>query len=232
MPDLILDWGLFGSNGTDLSGGGTVDTGGVNVTLGFTAEDEVGGKTFDPVSVLKLFGLGGQGGVDDTLTTTIDFSASDESFSDNVQNVSFRVHDLNLGQGGADYTDIVTVRAFDAAANPVEVALTPVGDLVTSGDTAIGNHVESASVTARTNLDTSTLVDITGPVSRIEIDYDNDGTASQSVWATDVHFSTIDADDELEGANQLHDMETVEGGTGNGFIFTAMTMTRSQQVRD
>src|SRR6056297_1811586 len=137
MPDLILDWGLFGSNGTNLNDGGTVDTGGVEVTLGFNAQDgdafarylefdqyvdTASGETFDPMSALKLFGEGGEGGADDTSTTTIDFSASDDAFSDEVQNVSFRINDLDLGQGGADYTDIVTVRAFDAAGNPVEVA--------------------------------------------------------------------------------------------------------------
>ena len=214
MPDLILDWGLFGANGTTLNDGGTVDTGGVAVTLGFVSEDDgafaryleygqyvdtASGETFDPTSALKLFGEGGEGGVDSTSTTTIDFSASDESFSDEVQNVSFRINDLDLGQGGADYTDIVTVRAYDAAGNPVEVTLTPGGDILTSGDTATGNDVGSAFVTPPTDPDTSLLIDIAGPVSRIEIDYDNGGTDAQTVWVTDVHFSTIDAGDELDG---------------------------------
>jgi Ca2+-binding RTX toxin-like protein len=216
MPDLILDWGLFGSNGSDLSDGGTVDTGGINVSLGFTAQDEdatarylefeqyvdsESGETFDPNSALKLLGQGGEGGVDDTSTTTIDFSASDETYSDNVQDVSFRINDLDLGQGGADYTDIVTVRAYDADGNPVEVTLTPGGDVLTSGDTATGNDVDSEFVTAPTDPDTSVLVEIAGPVSRIEIDYDNGGTDSQAVFLTDVHFSTIDAGDggELDG---------------------------------
>ena len=212
MADLILDWGLFGSNGSDLSDGGTVDTGGIDVTLGFTAQDggafarylefdqyvdTASGESFDPISALKLFGNGGEGGVDNTSTTTIDFSASDDTFSDSVQDVSFRINDLDLGQGGADYTDIVTVRAFDTAGNPVDVTLTPGAEILTTGDTATGNDVDSPFVTAPTDPDTSLLVDIDGPVSRIEIDYDNGGADSQTVWVTDVHFSTIDADDGL-----------------------------------
>src|SRR6056297_956916 len=77
MPDLILDWGLFGSNGTNLNDGGTVDTGGVEVTLGFNAQDgdafarylefdqyvdTASGETFDPMSALKLFGEGAKAG--------------------------------------------------------------------------------------------------------------------------------------------------------------------------
>ncbi|MRU14011.1 type I secretion protein [Roseovarius sp. A21] len=77
--------------------------------------------------------------------------------------------------------------------------LTPGADILTSGDTATGNDVDSNAVTPPTDPDTSLLVDIAGPVSRIEIDYDNGGTDTQAIWVTDVHFSTIDAGGELDG---------------------------------
>ncbi|MFK7940176.1 MAG: Ig-like domain-containing protein [Roseovarius sp.] len=205
MPVRILDWSLFGSTGVDITSGQTVDTGGVAVTVDFVAEDEgalarnfefdqfvAPGENFDPTEALKLSGQGGEGGVDDTSTTTLSFASTEEEFGDAVTDVSFRINDLDLGQGSQDYRDVVTIRAYDAEGNEVEVTLTPGADILTSGQTAAGND-STPTVTAPTDPDTSLLVNIAGPVTRIEIDYGNAGPDEQNIWVTDVEFSTTAA---------------------------------------
>lgn len=208
MPDLVLDWGLFGPYGTNVNGGATVDTGGVNVTLGFVAQDEdasaitfnapgyVGsGEPFSDQSFLKLDGQGGEGGVDDTSVTTIDFSSNNSLYSDDVSNVTFRINDIDGGgddidPGTADHQDIVTIRAYDAEGNEIPVSMTPgsavdaSGNVLTGGTSNFGYQDGPAS----------TLVSIAGPVSYIEIEYDNGNVGEQTVMVSDMHFSTLDAE--------------------------------------
>lgn len=227
MPVRMLDWSLFGSTGVDITSGQTVDTGGVAVTVDFLAEDEgaaarnlefpqyvAPGENFDPTEALKLYGLGGEGGLDDTSTTTLSFASTDAAFGDAVENVSFRINDLDLGHSSQTYTDIVTIRAYDADGNLVDVTLTPGTDILVSGDTATGND-SAATVTPPTEPGTSLLVEIAGPVTRIEIDYDNCGDAQQAIWVTDVEFATTVADtvrdgyvDGTEGDDLIDDMYT------------------------
>lgn len=205
MPVRILDWSTFGSEGVDLVDGTTVDTGGVAVTFGFNELDEdaaarnfallqnVEGLTgVDGSSGLKLFGAGGEGGIDPTSTTTLTFASSDSEFGDEVQDVSFRINDLDLGQGGMDYADIVTVRAYDSEGNEVPVTLTPGSDILVSGNTATGNDIGASATTPPTLPETSLLVQIADPVARIEVEYSNGGMDEQAVWLTDVLFSTTD----------------------------------------
>ncbi|UYV39427.1 Ig-like domain-containing protein [Rhodobacteraceae bacterium D3-12] len=208
MADLILDWGLFGAYGTDFGASQTVDTGGVEVTVDFNVEDEgaqaftfnadgyVGaGEDFDPNSFLKLFGEGGEGGVDDTSTTTINFAASDDQYGDAVQNVTFRINDIDAGpddtgEVSGDHIDMLSVRGYDADGNEVPVSLT-----LGSATTADGpNGVEGDSTgLSPTDGAGSVLVSIDGPVSRIEIDYENGGEGDQRVLVSDIHFSTTEA---------------------------------------
>ncbi|QGX98128.1 type I secretion protein [Roseovarius faecimaris] len=228
----MLDWSLFGSTGVDITSGQTVDTGGVAVTVDFLAQDEgaaarnlefdqyvAPGENFDSTEGLKLFGSGGEGGVDDTSTTTLTFASTDAAFGDAVENVSFRINDLDLGQGGLDYTDIVTIRAYDAEGNLVDVTLTPGGDILTSGDTATGND-SASTFTPPTDPDTSLLVEIAGPVTRIEIDYDNGGVDQQAVWVTDIEFSTTEfnggPDGYVDGNDDPNLIDDMYDGDPNG----------------
>ncbi len=139
----------------------SVETGGVSVDITFTAED-AGAEAFtvnftgyvpedsevDPKSHLKLLGQGGDGEgiVSPTSTTVLNFSSTNDLYGDEVQNVSFLLNDVDGGDGGdlgdlLEYTasmegsfeDNVTVLAYDAAGNPVDVTLT-----VLSGGTTVG----------------------------------------------------------------------------------------------
>lgn len=208
MADLVLDWGLFGAYGTDFGASQTVDTGGVDVTVAFdqqdagaqaftfNAEGYVGpDESFSATSFLKLFGDGGPGGTSDTSTTTISFASSDDEFGDAVQNVSFRVNDIDsgtedTGESSGFHFDMLTIRAFDAEGNEVPVTVTPGSDVVGSGNTLSGG----ADSWTPTDAQASALVEIAGPVASVVIDYDNTGEGDQKITVSDIYFSTTDAE--------------------------------------
>jgi Ca2+-binding RTX toxin-like protein len=210
-----LNWDTLDTNGTDLSGGFTYNTGEMDVTIGFTDDGNNnptftldtattnyvgGGEPFDANSSLFLFGTGDGA----TSTTTIDFAASSGSvMSNEVENVTFRLNDVDWG--AANHRDILTVNAFDADGNAVAVTLTPGGGQTVSGNTVTSDDTSTSSAT----LTGSVLVEIAGPVQSIEIIYENGLTNTQGVNVTDVHFDTVVPQD---GA------DTIDGGSGNDSI--------------
>ncbi|WP_390914501.1 cadherin-like domain-containing protein [Pseudosulfitobacter sp. SM2401] len=226
--DKILDWGTLGY-GTELAGGASVDTGGVTVNVSFqsqdpgalictesTAQHVASGETFDANSSLMLFGAGGEGGVDNTSTTTFEFDATNPAYSDEVQDVSFRINDLDTGTNSDQHIDIVTIRAYDAAGNLIPVTLTNTGTIAIDGNTATGADGLGSDANP-TDSSASLLVNILGPVAKIEIDYDNGDVTDQKIWLTDVHFSTISADVETDDGEDGND--TLLGGIGEDSIY-------------
>ena len=232
MADLVLEWGALGPFGTSLTDGdggvsASVDTGGVAVDIsfdalsagstaftfnapGYVAPDE----TFAPNSFLKLFGEG-TGAASDTSTTVLDFRATDTSlYTDSVQNVSFRINDIDLGAGGdleepgTGFEDIVNVVAFDAAGNPVPVTL--------SLGSTVSNTGGDLTGTAETDFEaasSSVLVDIAGPVSSIQISYANGDSSQQYVGVSDIEFSTVDVSDENDPPDAVADTGSTTPGT-------------------
>lgn len=217
MADLVLDWGALGAYGTvltdtdELAGApsATVDTGGVAVDITFDGL-EVGsqaftfnapgyvadGETYDPQSWLKLFGEA-DGVAGPTSTTTLDFRSTDSAlYTDQVQNVSFRLNDIDTdtvgdidGSAGA-FEDILSVTAYDAAGNEVPVTFTPAGSV-----NVTGNTLDGETTTGLTDADGSVLVEIAGPVAQIVINYANGGVSEQRVNVSDIEFSTVDVAD-------------------------------------
>ncbi|MGH1454785.1 MAG: Ig-like domain-containing protein [Paracoccaceae bacterium] len=205
MANKILDWSLFGSYGTGVNSGMAVDTGGIEVSVDFNAQDHgatattdntaqysAAGESFDN-SALKLYGAGGEGGIDNTSTTTLNFSSTNALYGDEVSDVSFRINDLDRGTSHDNHQDIVTIRAYDADGNLVPVTLTTTGGATISGNTATAQDVDNSSIDPDDSTG-SIAVSIAGPVARIEIDYDNGDCTDQAIWVTDVHFETIAAD--------------------------------------
>ncbi|GAA4229138.1 hypothetical protein GGQ68_001343 [Sagittula marina] len=218
MVDLVLDWGALGGYGTlltdtDDTGGAsaTVDTGGVAVDISFDAA-EIGataftfnapgyvadGETFDPQSWLKLYGAADDT-ADATSTTTLDFRATDDLYTDQVQNVSFRINDIDTDTMGdkqdgtaGPFEDILTITALDADGNEVPVTFTPAGSV-----NVTGNTLDGETSTGLQDADGSVLVEVAGPVASIVIQYANGGVSDQRVTISDVEFSTVDVD----GAN-------------------------------
>ncbi|MEZ5684838.1 MAG: Ig-like domain-containing protein [Paracoccaceae bacterium] len=243
---LDLDWAnLKTSGGCDSYGtvvnGASMDLGGVKVTVGFTAQDYGATATvvsdaqyveaadgIDGNSGLKLYGCGGEGGIDNTSTTTLNFSSTNSDYGSEVQNVTFRLNDVDVGTATDWHIDIVTVRAYDADGNPVSVTLTPEGHQTVSGQTATGVDADNGGTITPTSATGSVLVQIAGPVARIEIDYDNGGNTDQAIWVTDIYCETTDGGAaDSEDGNDLIDAgddadlvfgeggsDTITGGAG------------------
>lgn len=229
-----LDWTLQGGDGTDISAGFTQDTGDIEVSVSFTDDGNnaptftvettdtqyvEGGEEYDTNSSLFLFGTGDG----PTSTTTLDFAASiGANVEDEVENVSFRINDIDFAAG--NHRDVVTVNAFDANGDPVTVTLTPAGN-----DTVVGNTITAGdSLEGPESAAGSVLVEIAGPVSQVTISYSNAITNTQGINLTDVYFDSIptaatssDVIDGGAGADSIDGMlgdDTITGGLGNDTI--------------
>ncbi|MCW1949743.1 MAG: tandem-95 repeat protein, partial [Octadecabacter sp.] len=238
-----LVWDHVAADGTQLGHSVNYDAGGINVHIGFHAQDEwamanisndtvytEAGEGFDSDSSLKLFGEGGEGGWDNTSETRLTFSSTNGAYENEVQNVAFRINDVDLATDAGDtHTDRLTIRAYDEHGVEVAVTITSeTGDQIINGNTAIGNIEHNAGVTSAV-AQGSILVNVAGPIASIVIDYDNGGRTDQIVHVTDVTFNTIgtvvtqgpDGNDELFGdagddiiAGKGGD-DLIFGGTGN-----------------
>ncbi|MBY4893463.1 Hint domain-containing protein [Rhodobacteraceae bacterium N5(2021)] len=215
---LDLNWTSQGGNGTNLAGGFTQNTGGINVGVSFTDDGAgttaqvsttstyvAGGETYNANSNLAL---GGDGGAD-AWTVDVDFSAVGGSgYSDEVQNVTFRLQDIDAG----GWQDIFTINAYDADGNLIPVILTPAGN-----DTVSGNTVTAGpGGTGASDPLGSVLVEIPGPVASFEIIYANGGTVGQLAWITDVQFEAVPTDDDELFGEAGND--TITGGFGDDLL--------------
>ncbi|OAN75556.1 hypothetical protein A8B78_16215 [Jannaschia sp. EhC01] len=210
------------------------DTG--NVTVSFS---EVNGGASDNISTdtQNVAGIdtGTLGAVD--ATSSLDSETDGEGnsdtykldFSDPVENVSFRVNDID-GDG------IVRIKAFDANGDPIEVILDG-GDNLTLLDTdgVTGNDTADSNggYLPDTSDEYSVLVTIPGPVSSIEIFHTQDGSNNSGINVTDVYFDTgglvVDTgapgNDDLdggEGDDLIYGQDgddTLTGGTGTDALF-------------
>lgn len=215
---LDLNWTSQGGDGTNVAGGFTQNTGGINVEVSFTddgggttAQVETdatyldGGETFNANSNLALRGDGGA----DVWTVDIDFSAVGGSgFADEVENVAFRLHDIDQ----AGWQDIFTINAYDADGNLIPVILTPTGN-----DTVDGNTVTAGpGATGYDDPLGSVLVEIAGPVARIEIIYANGSDDAQLGLVGDIQFDAVPTDDDQLFGEAGND--TITGGFGNDLL--------------
>lgn len=229
----FLNWEAVANDEGDVSAGVTQITGEIEVTVSFTddgnnnatftvestdAQYTEAGEPFNGTSSLALFGDGDA----DTSTTTIDFSAAPGStYADEVENVSFRINDIDSFAG--NHTDTVTVNAFDADGNPVPVTFTAAGD-----DTVSGNTITAGSaLDDPDDANGSVLIEIAGPVAQIEIVYFNGQGVTHGINVTDVHFDAIppeDGDDSIEGGGGADNIfgeagnDTIDGGNGDDTV--------------
>ncbi|MDQ2095421.1 Hint domain-containing protein [Rhodalgimonas zhirmunskyi] len=216
LPGENLSWSDQAADEASLAGGFTQNTGEIDVTVGFTdpgnnnavltveSTDTIytaAGEDFSDTSSAYLYGNG------DAETGVIDISfaaASGSNAEDEVENVSFRISDID--GSASNHTDILTVNAYDADNNPVTVTITPGSINTVSGNTVNGGTTGTDEDLAPG----STLFEIAGPVSRVEILYSNGQAGTHAVFVSDVHFTPITAD---PGDDNLY------GGAGADTLF-------------
>ena len=215
-----LNWDAQGNDGQNVSTGFTQTTGQIDVSVSFTNDGNnsptynlettdtiyvASGEAFDENSSLKLRGDGDSS----TSTTTLNFAANSTSDVDNeVENVVFRISDIDFISG--NHRDLITVNAYDANGTLVTVTLTVV-DNGTNTDVVSGNSVTAGETSESASDATgSLLVEIAGPVEKIDIIYANQLDGTQAIWVSDVFFDTI--------ANPPGD-DVLNGGDGNDSLY-------------
>ncbi|MDJ0626981.1 MAG: Hint domain-containing protein [Rhodobacter sp.] len=228
----FLDWSAEGADGADVSAGFTQVTGDIEVSVAFTDDGNntptfnietsdtgyvASGESFDPNSMVRLYGDGDAA----TSTTTIDFAATaGSSMQNEVENVSFRIQDVDFFAG--NHQDVITVNAYDEDGQAVAVTLTPAGD-----DTVAGNTITAGgALDDPQDANGSVLVEIAGPVATIEVIYSNGLNGTQAIFLSDIYFDSIvdpssgDADSLAggDGADVIDagiGQDTIDGGAGD-----------------
>lgn len=197
---------------TDLSGGFTQDTGGISVQVSFTpgAGGLFRAENDNPLYVepgepfaTNSAGYLSRPGAGAASEVNFEFSAVPGSgFGAEVENVQFRISDIDR----SGWTDRIIIRAYDADGNPVEVSFIEYSsEISVNGDSIIATGNDTSS----DQFDGSVLIQIAGPVARIEIVYDNLGTAGQIITVSDIHFEAI----------SIIDDDSILGGLGNDTIY-------------
>ncbi len=219
MPTEMLVWSNFGGEGSqaaDFGSGVEHDTGTMTVTATLVQDGNVGPSdvlsggidsgevntsgNYDGSSsnsALELDNAGGTGsgssgsGDTNTVTLALDFDTQDAALYQNAaQNVSFWISDLDR----ASWIDQVRIIAFDVDGNQLPfsaVSFTNVGANLTVNATTGEVTATSGGNVAPTSADGAVQVTIAGPISRLEIDYDNLSTGDQRVEISDITFDTV-----------------------------------------
>ncbi|MBN2905552.1 MAG: Hint domain-containing protein [Rhodobacteraceae bacterium] len=235
----MLSWDTLGASGTDISSGIVADTGDIQVSVSVTqgatfdysqlagdAQYVAAGEAFGTNSSVLLASFGSTG---DVATLNLDFTAeTGTGLEDAVENVSFRINDVDWQPN--DHLDQITVRAYDADGNEITgaVTLTAAGSDTVSGNTVTADTTQDATDSAQG----SVLVEIAGPVARIEIDYENIGTGASGIWVGDVQFDTVPItgdDDILSGGTGA---DTLFGGAGDDVLTLAQGDTATGDAGD
>lgn len=210
-----LNWSQQYADGADASGGFSQDTGTMTVSFDLANDGNMtaatvstvypayveSGEPFDPNSNLYIEGEG----LGETSTATFSFTANSGSgMTDEVQNVSFRLNDIDSQAG--NWQDQITITAYDADGNIVPVNITSSGNDTVSSNTITGGE----STDDQTVADGSAYVSIEGPVQTIQIDYANGGPYYQIIWVSDIYFTTIPDDP---------GNDTIYGGAGDDVLY-------------
>ena len=133
-----------------------------------TAGIDTGGESIDTDSSL-LSETGGKGNT----------GKFQWEFSEVVGNVQFNINDLD-GDG------LVTVKAYDADNNPIEVVLTGGKDINITGNVADADGPYQNV----NDPDTTVNVSIAGPVSRVVVEHTQNGYDNSGIHITDMYFDT------------------------------------------
>lgn len=222
--DKAPDPDLFDFNGIDEGdhiGSFSQNTGSVNVSFSKTAYGGSPETTYTEVTQLTSDIDDGAETIDSTSGLKSYLNANGESatyklaFSNEVYNVDFRINDI-------DTDSTVRIRAFDADGNEVAVKFTVGGDIsVSNADALNGNDLLTSTNDADqspTTASTSALVEINGPVARIEILHAQAGSLGSGIIITDVFYDT-GTPIAVDPATLVGGDDTLSGGLGDDTIF-------------
>ncbi|TMV93566.1 type I secretion protein [Thioclava sp. BHET1] len=227
-----LDWGCFKTDCGHIVDQ-TVDMGNTKVAFDFNVLDQGASATFtnqteyvgstgiDAHSGLKLYGCGGEGGIDPTSSTTLTFSSDNDKYTGEVQHTSFLINDVDKGYPYDNHVDVVTLSALDADGKPVAIKITPMGHQTvtdngdgtytitgTDSDTGDGTHDADDKVG-------SVRIDIADPMAKLTIGYANGANTDQAITVTDMHFETVPVQtDAGEPGDDL-----INGGLGDDVLY-------------
>jgi Ca2+-binding RTX toxin-like protein len=236
LPD-PTDGGQIDDNDNLAGANVSQDTGSVTVT--FTETNNTGSSSrFDDreINVDDIDGgsetvnansslASGNSSANGTATYALDFSGS-------VTDVDFNVSDI-------DFDSQIVVRAYDADGNLIPVTISAGDDVILTDEDGVAGEETATSEggNARpTNDDHTITVSIAGPVSRIEIDHNNDGGGDGSgVNISDVFFdvdplttiteTSIGAGNDILDGGEGDDMiyggggdDTITGGDGSDYV--------------
>src|SRR6056297_1844695 len=130
-------------------------------------------------------------------------------FSEPVENVSFRINDID-GDG------VVRVLAYNEAGDRIEVNLTGGSHLTVTDEDGVPGAEKADSnggYLEDTSDEYSALVDIPGPVAKIVIKHDQDGSNNSGINITDIYYDVTVSDTGADGN------DTLLGGDGEDTIF-------------
>ena len=197
MTDYVLDWDQSGADGSATF---SSSTGGDDVGVSVSTPTNVNGDHF-----ALSDGVLTSSGVCNETVTAVEFDAA-------VSNVSFEIFDVDAGSG---WDDKVTIRAYDADGNLVDVNFS---DLIAhhqvSGNSVEGGGNYAPGVDGSGAPDTVTVT-IPGPITKLEIVHDDGDSTSVSgtVKISDISF---------DAAAPVGD-GIVEGTSGDDVIDLAYT---------
>lgn len=210
-----FEWDKAGAaNGQEL-GGFTQNTGSVDVTFSIAQQSGASTTEFseDKQNVEDIEDDGDKVDYKSSLSNILNGAGNSADykldFSAPVEDVSFRINDID-GDG------VVRVKAYDANGVAIVVNLEG-GSRLTLSDTdgVAGNDTADSNggYLSDESSEYSVLVSIPGPVSRIVIEHDQNGSNNSGINVTDVYFDVPVVDNGVAGD------DTLEGGAGDDVIF-------------
>ncbi|MFA3919976.1 Hint domain-containing protein [Ruegeria hyattellae] len=218
-PDIPLERIAFKwSDLPDPDDGGQIDsgddlTGGSQTASGVQIDYNVSknNATFDATATATAGVDAGSGTVNPNSSISFDNDVTvDLNFSEAVTNVSFRISDFE------NNAESIVIRAYDIDGNLIPFTSTIGANMASSDTDAVpGDDTFSGAgpELGDTNLDNSMLVEIAGPVARIELEMTSTGG---SLSASDIYF-----DDPATGLYTVGNDE-IDAGTGDDTIIAGL----------
>ena len=209
-------------NNDPLSGGFSQNTGSVNVSFSVKSTNESPETKFQ-TDQQKVHSITTDGPEADKYSSMASrLNSNDESatyqwaFSSTVSNVSFRINDI-------DADSKITVKAYDLNGNLVSIDVKAENGthLTLSDKDGVGGKETVSHSGNDTAADTSpyhsVLVNIAGPISRLEIKHEQDGHDTSEINVTDIYFDATGGGN--GGGNGVAGNDTILGGSGDDSLF-------------